>query len=75
MLGVRGVLAMCGSSNLVELGGFDSETEAVFVFAKALKMQRPTVVHLCIASGFMGVLLSSFSKFCHQCVLLLLFVC
>ena len=32
---VRGILAMCGSSNLVELGGFDSEPEAVCVFAKA----------------------------------------
>ena len=55
MLGVRGVLAMCGSSNLVELGGFDSEPEAVCVFAKALKTQRPTVVHLRIGSGFKGV--------------------
>ena len=63
MLGVRGVLAMCGSSNLVELGGFDSEPEAVCVFAKALKMQRPTVVHLRIGSGFKGVLLSNFLQF------------
>jgi len=58
----------------VELGGFDSEPEAVCVLAKALKkqqqygirmLQRLIVVHLRIGSGFNGVLLSRFCTFCH----------